>query len=190
MKLRFSGIILFILTIIAFSLNATTWEIKYDNGIAYVPNYHSNPGNGWAVLFDEDIPTPSGYIQYAKIYVSSPDETHQGCYISIYKVQSGEPGDLYWGPQYFNTQSGWNMFLIDLEWEFGNFLILFQQIGYYPDCDGVYNDTRSGNLKSWKYIDGGFERLTNKNLMIRTIWGDEPIAITTRSLGSIKTLFK
>jgi len=174
---------------------STEWELKYDNGVPYIPNFHIDPGNGWAVLF-EDLPQPSGYIISAKIYIGNPpgNTNYEGCDIAIYDVQAGEPGTELWNSYnvlgyHYDTHAGWNTLPVNLEWTFGNFVIVFIQVGYFPSCDGVYNDPAPHSTNSWEFRNNNFTRFTNADLMIRAIWSDVSGAIQSESFGRIKGLF-
>lgn len=193
MNIKYLSIVFIsICLLLASTVYADTWELRYDNGFEYIPNFHTNPGNGWAVKF-ENNPDPTGYILRAKIYIGNPpgNENFEGCYIQVRDVQGGEPGDIQWESDIrYPAEVGWNEFPINIYWTYGNFVLVFIQVGYYPQCDGVYNDTGSGNLHSYEYRNDIFYTFTDYNLMIRAIWSDQPPAIQSMSVGKIKSLFE
>lgn len=189
---------IYILTVVIFLLIpylslADETELSYDDGNPYIPNYHLESGDAWAVRFTP--PFIPGYIKEVKIYIKSATDELHSCFIAIYNDFEGYPNEELWVKKFDNyTNDYWNFYNIDyFPWEQSeDFYIVYIQAGYYPDCDGVYCDPEMYEPRSYKRVDGVWSLFSTEDkgdLLIRCIYSDNN-AILNSSIGVIRCLYK
>jgi len=167
-------------------------EIYYDDGIPYIPNYFFKENDLWAVRFTP--PSNPGVIVKAKIYIKSGTTELHTCNISVWNDKDKYPNIKVWGPKKFiNAKNNdWNEYFINLGWTGGDFYIAYTQIGWYPDCDGVYCDPSPQYWRSYQCVDNEWSLFgddVHGDLLIRCIY-HEGSAIDNSSIGIIKTLYR
>jgi len=167
-------------------------EVYYDDGIPYIPNYFLKDKNSWAVRFTP--PSTPGTIMEAKICIKSATTELHTCNISLWNDKEGYPNIKIWGPKKFkNTKNNdWNYYSIEFEWTGGDFYIAYTQIGWYPDCDGVYCDPAPQYWRSYQCVDDEWSLFGDNehgDLLIRCIYHIDN-AISNSSFGIIKALYR
>ncbi|MGQ9707133.1 MAG: hypothetical protein ACUVWP_09105 [bacterium] len=185
-------ITIFVALVIFSALSLAEIEISYDDGIPYIPNFFFKDKNSWAVRF---TPTQSpGNILQGKIYIKSGTTELHTCNISIWNDKDRYPNIKVWGPKKFVNikNDDWNYYDINFPWSGGDFYITYTQIGWYPDCDGVYCDPKPQYWRSYQCVDDEWSLFGDDehgDLLIRCIYREGNV-INNTSFGIIKALYR
>ncbi len=154
-------------------------EFYWDDGILSSAWVWYTAGNYWAVDFDDEktgglangVVTGYGAVTYP----NWPDYTYQGCYMHVFGDAAGYPGaDLDRTYLEFADAGSFEWVDAAVGLTTSVFYIAFEQIGDYPDTDGVGVDAVAGT-HNWTGYQGAWgNTATYGDFMLRCYWEDEP----------------
>jgi hypothetical protein len=179
----------------AFPRQPTEYELRWDNGtLGYVRAYIL--GGTW-VANDFDATTLSAtHVRYLRFFSTPewPNRSWDGCKIGIYRLVSGQPGALIWGPEFVKGSGpGYRWCTFDVDWSLPKGILKFvaavEQPYDYPYLDPYCLDTSPATGRAWTYYQGIWKPLeTYTNLMLRVVMQGD-IGVAPTSVGRVKALY-
>ena len=179
-----------------------TKELKWDSGYAKWWLCWVRGRDAW-VGNDFDISTISTYrgIKFISIFSTGtwPNNGWDGFRIAVYKVSSGLPGSLLWGPKLVvgSGSYGWKDFSVNwaLPGGVNAFLVGQEQYRDNPNCDPFcIDDNAAFRGHSWMNTTGRWQAFYSdktapyRNVMIR-VTVDDALEVAPTSLGRVKALY-